>query len=259
MYGLRQMLTIELTNLMNAKKNLKANSYFPIGFLRISPRKSSPRYYHYCNGKETYIPVTDTKLPALLAQKSYERKVRKLVDKRISQINAILSDYEDNELDRIFLSESKYRQNLISPVTEVWEQKLKKWIETPVPQSDYHKESLNIQTDNGEWVRSKIEKILADSFYRDGLFYKYEKPLHLKGHATIYPDFTVLSRRIGDEAYVEHFGMMDNPEYAAQAIAKINTYQENGIRLGERLFVTFETQNMPLSTKAIKDLERYLL
>ena len=58
-----------------------------------------------------------------------------------------------------------------------------------------------ILTENGERVRSKSEKILADYFYRQNILYKYEKPLYLKGYGTVYPDFTFLSSKTGKEIY----------------------------------------------------------
>lgn len=56
-----------------------------------------------------------------------------------------------------------------------------------------------ILTEKGERVRSKSEKILADYFYRKNILYKYEKTLYLKGYGTVYPDFTFLSRKAGEE------------------------------------------------------------
>ena len=47
-----------------------------------------------------------------------------------------------------------------------------------------------ILTEKGERVRSKSEKIMADYFYRNGIFYKYERPLYLPGVGIVYPDFT---------------------------------------------------------------------
>lgn len=75
----------------------------------------------------------------------------------------------------------------------------------------------------------------------------------------MYPDFSFLSRRLRTEVYLEHEGRMDDPIYAQAAIKKINTYESNGIFVGERLILTFETSTTPLSTKVIeRKLERYL-
>lgn len=53
--------------------------------------------------------------------------------------------------------------------------------------------------------------------------------------------------------------MMDNPEYARAAIRKIESYEKNGIYLGENLILTFETQQNVLDFKIIEEMiDRYL-
>ena len=116
-----------------------------------------------------------------------------------------------------------------------------------------------IRTERGERVRSKSEKILADYFSRHGIPYKYECPLYLKGTGLVHPDFTFLSRKSGQEIYWEHDGRMDDPEYARNAIRKIQAYEANGIYPGERLILTFETSKIVLDMKLIEKLVcRYL-
>ena len=116
-----------------------------------------------------------------------------------------------------------------------------------------------ILSERGERVRSKSEKILADFFYRRNILYKYEKPLNLKGFGTVYPDFTFLSKKTGQEIYWEHEGMMDKPEYARSAVRKIESYQKNEIYTGDRLILTFETEQSVLNTGVIEGLvKRYL-
>ena len=52
---------------------------------------------------------------------------------------------------------------------------------------------------------------------------------------------------------------MDDPEYAKTAIKKIETYEEHGIYIGERLILTFETEAAVLSKKSIeRNVRRYL-
>ena len=111
-----------------------------------------------------------------------------------------------------------------------------------------------ILTEKGARVRSKSEKILADLFYKRNIPYQYEKPLYLQGYGTIYPDFTFLSKRLGEEIYWEHEGMMDKPEYARTEVRKIESYQKNGIYPGERLILTFETEKSILNSNNIDEL-----
>ena len=52
---------------------------------------------------------------------------------------------------------------------------------------------------------------------------------------------------------------MDEPGYARAAVKKIQTYEENGIYVGERLILSFETDKTILNTKDIeRKVKRYL-
>ncbi|MFL8887736.1 hypothetical protein [Helcococcus kunzii] len=54
--------------------------------------------------------------------------------------------------------------------------------------------------------------------------------------------------------------MMDNPEYAIRAIEKIRYYAKHEILLGDRLFVSFETNKKPLDVDTVKKtIERFLV
>ena len=118
---------------------------------------------------------------------------------------------------------------------------------------------LSIEEANRILLTIKSEKILADFFYRNNILYKYEKPLNLSGYGIVYPDFTFLSRKLRREIYWEHEGMMDKPEYAIKAVKKLNSYQMNGILPGERLILTFETEQDVLNSKIVCDLvDKYL-
>ena len=55
----------------------------------------------------------------------------------------------------------------------------------------------------------------------------------MKRFGIVYPDFTFLSPKTGEEIYWEHDGRMDDPEYARKAIKKIETYEKNGIFQGK--------------------------
>ena len=93
----------------------------------------------------------------------------------------------------------------------------------------------------------------------DAISDKYEKPLNFSGYGIVYPDFTFLSRKLRKEIYWEHEGMMDKPEYAIKAAKKLNSYQMNGILPGERLILTFETEQDVLNSKIVCDLvDKYL-
>lgn len=75
----------------------------------------------------------------------------------------------------------------------------------------------------------------------------------------LHPDFYCLNLRTRQEFAWEHFGMMDDPEYAARATEKIGLYAENGFFPGKNLIITMETSAKPLSSKLLKSvIQTYL-
>ena len=143
---------------------------------------------------------------------------------------------------------------------KTFQQKLEKWLSQPYERKGFKDDTPVIMTNNGLRVRSKSEKIMADYFDSIGLAFKYECPLYLKPYVIIYRDFTILSRRTGKEMYWEHEGMLDNPEYAKNAVKKIELYETNEIYSGDRLILTFETSTSYINTEVMKNLTRkYLL
>ena len=232
----------------------------PEGKLRISKKGERTQYYYVdADKKETYIRKGNDELIQKLAQKPYDAEVIKLAERRLIQLKRITKDYDDNEIERIFYKQHPIRQKFIQPVERTWEQRLAEWKEKKYVGKEFFEETPVILTEKGERVRSKSEKILADYFAQKGIAYKYEKPLYLKGMGTIYPDFTFLSRKKDQEIYWEHNGKMDDPVYARNVIRKWEVYENNGILIGERLILTYETEQNVLSTMTIKRLvDRYL-
>ena len=240
-----------------AKTGLSAT---PDGHLRISKDKNKIRYYHCTedNG-EIYIPKSDKHLAKKLAQKTYNLSVIKKAETRLKQIKKITKDYSDDEIEEIFTSMHADRQVLVTPVEPTWEQLIHLWSAEEYKGKAFQEGTAVILTEKGERVRSKSEKIIADFFNRRNIPYKYEKPLYLKGYGTVYPDFTILSKRTGKEVYWEHEGMMDKQEYARSAVQKIESYQKNHIYPGDRLILTFETEQSVLNTKELEGLvDQYL-
>lgn len=265
MYGLKEMLLKERTRLQKIEEKIRNQlKDAPEGTLRISKSNNHIQYYH-CkeeiprkNG--IYLHKTEEELVHQLAQKGYNEKVLRLVEKRLRQISRIAEEYQDDEIEKIFLREHKLRQKLICPVESTWKQQLEQWMKEEYEGKGFKEGNPIIYSDRGERVRSKSEKILADYFYHNNIPYKYEKPLRLAGYGVVYPDFTFLSRRTGREIYWEHEGRMDDPNYAKSAIKKIESYENNGIHIGERLILTFETESMVLSRKSIeRNVKRFML
>lgn len=233
----------------------------PQGKLRLSSCRENVQYYHCTQGARkngSYIPKEQMELIRRLAQKSYDEKIIRLADKRLSRVRKLLKDYD--EIANVYQREHVERQKLIDPVEPTWEQQIAQWLNERYQGKEFQEGTAVILTQKGERVRSKSEKILADYFFQNNIPYKYERPLYLKGAGTVYPDFTCLSRKTRKEIYWEHDGKMDDPVYARSAVRKIQAYEENGIYPGENLILTFETEKTILDIRIVKGLvERYLL
>ena len=261
MYGLREMLLQEQKHLQSiiakAGENMAST---PEGRLRISVDHGVARYYQCIDDRYgEYISRENIQLPRQLAQKAYNDTVLKTAEARAKHIARCLKDYNDDEIEQIFTSLHTERQKLVIPVEPTFSQLQEQWYSEPYVGKAFKEGTPVILTEKGERVRSKSEKILADYFYRNNILYRYEKPLNLVGYRTVYPDFTFLSRKLRREIYWEHEGMVDKPEYAIKAVKKLNSYQMNGILPGERLILTFETEQDVLNSKIVSDLvDKYL-
>lgn len=262
MKGLRDLLLKEqfrLQTIIKDTKNRLKNA--PRGRLRLAKSHDYVQYYWCVDGKRSgdYIPKGNETLVQQLAQKSYDERILQLAEKRYSQIKKLVKDYTDDELESIYFKEHPERQKFIEPVEPTWEQRMNEWISKEYDGKEFNEDMPVILTERGERVRSKSEKIMADYFYGKGIEYKYECPLYLKGMGIIYPDFTFLSKKTGQEIYWEHCGKCDDTSYSRNMVKKINAYENNGIFQGERLILTYETEQTILSTGKIEQLvNKYL-
>ena len=74
------------------------------------------------------------------------------------------------------------------------------------------------------------------------------------------PYFKIQNVRTKKEYYLDHFGMMDDYEYAKNAIKKIECFQKNEIYPGEKLLITLEASDSPLNMIILeKMVNKYLL
>lgn len=109
------------------------------------------------------------------------------------------------------------------------------------------------ETINGERVRSKSEQLIADRLYFNGIPYIYEFPLII-GDMTFHPDFTILRMSDRRVLYYEHLGRMDDPGYSNKNTRRINIYSNNGIIMGDNLFISMETSLHPLDIRTVDRL-----
>lgn len=258
MEQIKSMLTARKNYLLQLKKvKQKALVSVPEGNLRICSHGNRVQYYHRTDPKDfsgTYIREKDARLVKKLAQKDYDQKVIHSIEKEMRAIEKYLAACPKKEAEQIFATLHSERQKLVVPIRESDERFVQQWEQIQYQGKEFYEDTPEFYTARGERVRSKSEVIIADMLYREGIPYRYEYPVQLKGIGMVYPDFTVLNVRERREVYWEHLGMMDDPAYAEKAVQKIATYEQNGIFTGEDLVLTYETKKNPVNQKVIAEI-----
>ena len=257
---------------LNAMLELKLRSIkkAPEGSVRITQSHNSVQYYHITNKGDntgTYIPAGHRELAVQLAQKDYDKKVTESAAKEIKFLSKILKDctqfFKKNTLaEKLFQNLHKNRRALVEPVKLSDEEYAVRW-QAINYKKDFTPENKNFRTVKDEIVRSKSEILIADTLNRMNIPYHYEFPIKLLREdgtkTTFHPDFLCLNRRTRKEFLWEHFGRMDDAEYATQTVSKLNLFAHNGIFPGKNLITTMETVTQPLNTQQIKKLAEEFL
>lgn len=244
------------------KEKEKSLEKAPEGTLHICRSGGRVQYYQRkdpkdCSGR--YICKKDIQIAERLAQKDYDKKVLSAVKKELKVIDKFLMEYPMRNAEEVYEMLHQERQKLIVPIYETDEQFVRDWESVRYVGKEFYEDIPEFYTAKGERVRSKTEVIIADALNREGIPYRYECPIYLDGAGMFYPDFMVLNLQTRKEMYWEHFGMMDDPDYAENAIHKIAKYEENGLFLGDRLILTYETRKNPINQKQIKKIVQHYL
>lgn len=238
---------------------------------RLVISKSHDRYQFYWitlndknnTGKQEivkrYLGSDENETVRTLAQKSYDMAARRLLSKRIPQLEGLLKDYQSGELDLLYDILHPMRKRSVQPLLPTNRQRMDQWKRRAFQPKSISNMRENLYTNKNEKVRSKSEKILADLFTARGIEYKYECPLYLPNGTCIHPDFTFYHPERQIEMYWEHFGMMDVPEYANNALRRIALYESANIHPGDRLIMTFESSECTLDLRIAEErIQRYL-
>lgn len=227
----------------------------PQGALKIVCKKQYTQFY-YRKGpgdKEgSYIPRKEAALVKKLAVKKYAEKAMGPLCKQIQLVERLLACNQEKALQKAFEGLHRAARLLVEPVLLEPEQLAQKWKAVEYEGLPFDKTESHFFTSRDEQMRSKSEIMIAEALFNAGVPYRYEFPLHIKGRGTFHPDFLCLNKRTGKEIIWEHFGLMDKPEYAANAMEKIALYAQNGFILGQNFIYTMESSAMPLNSKLVK-------
>ena len=244
-----------------AARLIKKVAQLPEEMLYIIPKNGKP-YFYYRDPtharKFTYLRKDKRAVVRALVQKQYLSKLLEATNKELDAIDLYLSHIPSVPAEEVYETFEKELKGFIVPEIDsdmLFEQR---WAEgkyvslTEKAKKDDSEKNGNI-TDRGEHVRSKSECLIANMLNKNGIPYKYEKPLMLNDFL-VYPDFTILDVCGRREIFLEHLGKMDDVEYLENAIKKIIRYSQAGYHLGKQLFLTMETHSLPLNLPAAEQM-----
>lgn len=238
----------------------------PEGNLIKKNIRGKARYYHYLpsgipcvRGKETYINKNNERLIKQLCR-------RKFIEDSISIIEKVINA-DDQHLKRPMVYDpmeivaslpEAYKDVDYSPIFDSTKDHPLAWSNEPYEKNTLHLDKLIYRTPNGLLVRSKSESIIADLLEREDIPFRYEALLMLD-EQSYYPDFTILNPQDNQIVYWEHFGMIDNKDYAAAMERKLEMYKRHGIHQWNNLIVTYESESNPFDVQKIKRIIKAFL
>ena len=238
----------------------------PSGLVRIVRRGNSLLFYKRSSPSDaqgTYMPRSQEKLARALIQNDYDKKTIPAIEAEIKELKDFLKTYKEKCSDTVYKKLPSTRREVVTPITLDDEAYAAAWLKVEYRRKKFAEDAPQLFTDNNEQVRSKSEVIIANALKAAGVPYRYEFPLLLDRNPEVevdtdfchlHPDFYCLNLRTRQEFAWEHFGMMDDPDYAARAAEKLELYAENGFFPGKNLIITMETSAKPLSSKFLKSL-----
>ena len=265
MKDIKQRLTIKVENNIKVENIIQTKFPYRIdGKLVISKMHGTKRFYWYHNGKREYLNKQRRDLLLTLAQKYYNTKVLEELGHQTNELKKALKiidkieGYKDKEVpDYVYenlpqeIKELTIKHNFTDEYAKNWQSV--KYKRKPVPKD------LPFYTAKNEHVRSKSELIIANMLNDRDIPYHYECPFEL-GDRIIHPDFLILNKRTKEVFIWEHFGKMDDTEYNAKVLTKIEAYIANGHHLGKKLIATFESSQIHLNLQIVSKLiAEYLL
>ncbi len=224
------------------------------GIIKVLVKRGKPEFY-VKNDSNTndykYMPKSETQKAEALVRKEYYEKVLKNACVELKQINALINRIEGNNWEKAYETIGKGKRMIVEPIIVTNEQYRKKWLDEEYTGKSFGDNDIEIYSENGDRVRSKSEKIIADKLFKENVLYRYEYPFQTNYSGIIYPDFTILDEVRRRNIIYEHFGLMDNPEYANNAVGKIQLYMNHGYVLGDNLFISMETSAIPFDGRVL--------
>ncbi len=224
----------------------------PEGSILVKRRKRTSHYLYYQRNNTTYLSKDDQSLIDSLVQKKYLKMVQKAAKQEVQALSKAIELYPKSCMENVYDELPPELKEHAVPLVPGDEEYARQWLSKPFTPKPFAKGAPEFYTLKGERVRSKSEVIIADRLFAKGIPYKYECPV-LIGNEIIHPDLTIL--RLSDRKilYHEHCGKMSQTDYVEGMVSRVNKYAGDGIYLGDRLFLTFESADQPLDISWLDD------
>lgn len=249
----------DLQNFIKIKEHALKNA--PAGSVRIVQRRNKVlQFYRKTEAGDyqgSYMPREEDALARRLVQKDYDQRALEKAKQELHLIQQFQTSLKKHSTDTAFAALDQIRQTLVTPATLTDAHYAELWQNQPYRKNKRHEENQKLITDRGELVRSKSEVIIANALSASKVPYRYEFPLVIErgegdeDFCEFHPDFYCLNVRTRKEYAWEHFGMMDDAEYAARAAEKLALYSASGYFPGKNLIITMESKNAPVNSLEI--------
>lgn len=227
----------------------------------IIERNGNYNRFYRENGRQCWKKISDENDSLLyeLRKKKYIKSGLPILEKKIKACKCFLKNdvlYDPVGIGENFLEQYKkmhkidvFLESDINP---------DEWNSEDYVRGTMHSQNLIHEVSNGFSARSKSETMIAMRLKEKGIKFRYEPEVKLGRHK-VFPDFEILLEKRRRVVYWEHFGMMDDSEYAVKALKKLQEYAENNIILGYNLVITYETKEKPLTLIEIDKIINKLL
>lgn len=260
MENYNQLLTEHLNEfnrlLKLSEKRLKELNDVPPDIIRTFYSKGHPQLNYRKAGEKKghYLKKDDYQKAAMIVQKEYEEKIRQAIIKQKNKLEKFLCGFEPGFPENILNSFKGAKRDLITPIRPSDNDYISQWLASNPGCRNPFPDTPLFETQRGELVRTKSEKILADLFYSYNIPYQYEPAFILKNGITKYPDFVLLKVRERKTFYWEHMGLAGNEEYSSDNLNKLALYESSGLIPGVNLILTFESKKIPFDIKLAKQI-----
>ena len=228
--------------------------------VRTVKRKNGYQYYFaYPDGTRKYVKEKDIGLVRNIVQKEYALSVNAALDRLKNSSDTFLKNHDIRSVINVYTDLCPGKRELVTPFIAPDDLFISKWREDFCNIENSYPKPPGYITEQGEEVRSKSEKIIADMLYKYGVPYVYEPFLEFPDGTSCFPDFAALNKKARHTIYWEHFGMISDEEYAVKSLHKAHKYMANGLMPGEDFIFSTEGAEAAFSTKTIDMLIRRFL